>query len=155
MSGCVSGYMYGERERSFPIVPRGSSERERSFPSVTGPEEAMWSEDNPGVCPGKTFVMRPSRCGGSVGGCVWLVLCVMLMSPWDDGDVDTCGLLCDDASPTPNAGLVLMGRKFSGVSGGAWGTWNWANKKLCATASQRVAHGYLMRLHNNYQRWEW
>ena len=88
----VSGY--GERERSFPsvTVPRGLSERERIFPSVTGPEEAMWSEDNPGVCPGKTFVMRPSRWGGSVGGCVWLERCVLMMSSWDDGDTYMCGL---------------------------------------------------------------
>ena len=85
---------YGERERSFPIVtvPWGSSERERIFPSVTGPEEAMWSEDNPGVCPGKTFVMRPSRWGGSVGGCVWLERCVLMMSSWDDGDTYMCCL---------------------------------------------------------------
>ena len=26
------------------------------------------------------FVMRPSRGGGRVGGCVWLVLCVLMMS---------------------------------------------------------------------------
>ena len=27
-----------------------------------------------GVGPGKSVVMQQSRCGGSVGGCVWLVL---------------------------------------------------------------------------------
>ena len=106
MSGCVSGH--GERERSFPIVtvPRGSSERERSFPSVTEPEEVMWTDGRPGVGPGKTFVMRSSRWGGSVGGCVWLVLCVLMMSSWDDGDTDVCDLVSDLGGAVPGNGAV-------------------------------------------------
>ena len=51
--------------------------------------------DHPGVRPGESFVMRPSRWSGSVGGCVWLVLCVMLMSSWEDGFADTGDLASD------------------------------------------------------------
>ena len=55
----------------------------------------MFEGDHPGVRPGESFVTRPSRWSGSVGGCVWLVLCVMLMSSWDDGFADTGDLASD------------------------------------------------------------
>jgi len=73
---------------------------------------------------------------------------VLVVGTSKRGHVQVGSLLCGGIyKPNPNAGLVLMGRKFSGVSGGAWGTWNWAKKKLCATASHRVEHGHLMRPH--------
>ena len=55
----------------------------------------IFEGDHPGVRPGESFVMRPSRWSGSVGGCVWLVLCVMLMSSWEDGFADTGDLASD------------------------------------------------------------
>ena len=48
-----------------------------------------------GVGSGKSFVMQQSRCGGSVGGCEWLVVCVLMMSAWDDGDAGTFDLASD------------------------------------------------------------
>ena len=49
---------------------------------------------SPGVGPGKSF-MQQSRCGGCVGGCVWLVVCVLMMSAWDDGEAGTFDLASD------------------------------------------------------------
>ena len=69
---------------------------------------------SPGVGPGKSF-MQQSRCGGCVGGCVWLVVCVLRMSAWDDGDAGTFDL----ASDLVAAGGVAGGLTWSAVDDSA------------------------------------
>ena len=50
--------------------------------------------------------MQQSRRGGSVGGCVWLVVCVLMMSAWDDGDAGTFDLATDHEVAAPGGGVV-------------------------------------------------
>ena len=56
---------------------------------------------------------------------------VLVVGTPKGGHVHVGSLLCGGIyKPNPSAGLVLMGRKFSGVSGGAWFTWNWDQKMI-------------------------
>ena len=68
-----------------------------------------------GVGPGKSFVMQQSRCDGRVGGCVWVVVCVLMMSAWDDGDAGTFDLASDFVA----TGGVASGLTWSDVDDSA------------------------------------
>ena len=73
-----------------------------------------------GVGSGKSLVMQQSRCGGSVGGCVWLVVCVLMMSAWDDGDAGTFDLASDlVAAGGAASGLTRKGDDAEEI-GGTW-----------------------------------
>jgi hypothetical protein len=75
-----------------------------------------------GVGPGKSFVTQQSRCGGSVGGCVWLVVCVLMMSAWDDGDAGTFDLASDlIAAGGAAGGLTRKGDDAEEIGGAVFG----------------------------------
>jgi hypothetical protein len=58
---------------------------------------------------------------------------VLVVGTSKGGHVHVVGLLCDNINISPNAGLVLMGRKFSGVLVKAWEAWNGTPNECSAT----------------------